>query len=243
MPLINPKHVMRPQLLFRKIHKWLGLILGIQIVLWFASGFLMSFMPIEEIHGDHLLKPQQPTTINLSEVDLSVLAEQVKGPIDSIEVKTWLGQTVVAVKSQQLTRLFSTPDMKSITPFKKPQVERIVRAQLHDTLEVLSIDRLTEVPSEARGRQAPLWLVQLAGSENARIYISEQSGEIVAKRTDRWRLFDFLWMLHIMDYDEREDFNHPLLYLTALSALLFTLTGFVLLYFSLRRKRKIKISL
>lgn len=240
--LIKPIRAMRPQLLFRKIHKWAGLILGIQILLWFASGFLMSFMPIEEIHGDHLLKPQQATTINLSQVNLSALAEQIKTPIESIEVKTWLGQTVVAVKSQQQTKLYSTPDMQPISSFKKPQVERIIKSQFKDELKVISINRLNEVPSEARGRSAPLWQVQLSGPENPRVYISEQTGEIVAKRTDRWRLFDFLWMLHIMDYDEREDFNHPLLYLTALSALLFTLTGFVLLYFTLRRKRKANIT-
>ncbi len=83
-----------------------------------------------------------------------------------------------------------------------------------------------------------MWQVQLNGSEQARIYISEQNGDIVAKRTDRWRLFDFMWMLHIMDYDERSDFNHPLLYLTALAALLFTLTGFVLLFYGLKPRKK-----
>ena len=37
------------------------------------------------------------------------------------------------------------------------------------------------------------------------------SGEVTAVRHDRWRLFDWFWMLHIMDYDERSDFSTPLL--------------------------------
>jgi hypothetical protein len=38
-----------------------------------------------------------------------------------------------------------------------------------------------------------------------------------------------------MDYEEREDFNHPLLIATAGSALLFVLSGLVMLVVSFRR--------
>jgi len=46
-------------------------------------------------------------------------------------------------------------------------------------------------------------------------------------------------MLHIMDYDEREDFNHPLLYLTALAALLFSLSGVVLIFYTMRPRKNL----
>ena len=62
---------------------------------------------------------------------------------------------------------------------------------------------------------------------------------MLARRTTRWRVFDFLWMLHIMDYDEREDFNHPLLVSASLIALLAALSG-VGLYFFRFRKRDFK---
>ena len=198
----------------------------------------MSFMPIEEIHGDHLLKPQTAEFISLDQLDLAQLAEQLDEPIKSLVIKPWLGQTVLEVKTDSQLRLFNSSDLAPITPITEAMVRKVLAANLLPELQIASINRITEVPSEARGRQAPLWQVQLADAENTRIYVSEQSGEIVAKRTNRWRLFDFLWMLHIMDYDEREDFNHPLLYITALSALLFTLTGFTLLFYSFRRRPK-----
>ena len=50
-----------------------------------------------------------------------------------------------------------------------------------------------------------------------------------------WRVFDFVWMLHIMDYDERDDFNHPLLLITAGTALLFVFTGLWMLVLPFRR--------
>ncbi len=222
---------MRPQLFVRNIHKWLGLILGIQILLWFISGFLMSFMPIDEVRGEHLLKTTELKTVNLDNIDLNLIIDQVNSPIKSLVVKPWLGQTVVMATTTKRTWLFETPSMKPIQRLTESHIEHILNTQLKKGFQIQSIKRLTKVPNEARGRKAPLWQVQLTDEENTRIYISEQEGEIVAKRTNQWRLFDFLWMLHIMDYDERSDFNHPLLYITALCAVLFTLTGFVLLYF------------
>ena len=35
-----------------KVHKWLSLIIGIQLLLWFASGALMSFLPIDKVRGE-----------------------------------------------------------------------------------------------------------------------------------------------------------------------------------------------
>lgn len=228
---------MRPNLLFRKIHKWLGLILAIQILFWFTSGFLMSFMPIDEVRGDHLLQTKTtPPAIELNSIDLNRITAQVSEPVHSAEIKTWLNQTVVTVKTQHNLYLFNALTTERIT-IDQQVVKNILQSQLIPGYTIAGMQLLESLPNEVRGRDAPIWQVQLSGPENARIYISAHSGNIVAKRTDRWRLFDFMWMLHIMDYDERSDFNHPLLYLTALSALLFTLTGFVLLFFAMRRKK------
>ena len=37
-----------------RAHKWAGLVLGVQILLWFASGLFMAFFPIDEVRGSHL---------------------------------------------------------------------------------------------------------------------------------------------------------------------------------------------
>lgn len=229
---------MRPQLLFRKIHRWLGLILGLQILLWFLSGFLMSWMPIEEVRGSHLWQAPKTTELPEVQVSLSDLSAVIKQPILSFAVKTWLQQPVIEVSTTHGVQLLNARDLTVISPLNEQRARAVVEARILPSLAIESLQRLDVVPAEVRGRQAPLWQVQLTGDENPRVYVSADTGEIVATRTDRWRLFDFLWMLHIMDYDEREDFNHPLLYITAGSALLFTLTGMVLLVFTWRNHRR-----
>ena len=42
---------------FRKLHRWLGLLMAIQIVAWMGSGLYFSLVPITEIRGEHLTKP------------------------------------------------------------------------------------------------------------------------------------------------------------------------------------------
>jgi len=70
---------------------------------------------------------------------------------------------------------------------------------------------------EYRGKPAPAWRVDLEHPKRPHIYVDAVTGEALARRNRLWRLFDFFWMLHIMDYRARESFNHPLL--TAMSAL------------------------
>jgi len=38
-----------------KLHRWLSLIIGVQLLLWFSSGLLMSVLPIERVRGEHLV--------------------------------------------------------------------------------------------------------------------------------------------------------------------------------------------
>ena len=37
-----------------RVHKWAGLVLMIQIILWFATGLFMSFFDIDKVHGDNM---------------------------------------------------------------------------------------------------------------------------------------------------------------------------------------------
>jgi len=60
-------------------------------------------------------------------------------------------------------------------------------------------------------------------------------GEVTARRSETWRFYDFFWKLHIMDYDDGADFNHPLLITAAGTAIFVALSGFILLIIKLRR--------
>ena len=60
------------------------------------------------------------------------------------------------------------------------------------------------------------------------IYVSAERGVVTTRRNNRWRIFDFFWMLHTMDYQGRDSFNHWLLRIVSAFGLLTVLTGYVL---------------
>jgi hypothetical protein len=104
--------------------------------------------------------------------------------------------------------------------------------------ELESVLLLETAPAEASRAIGSVWQVRFYDTWSTTLYFSPTSAELVSIRSDIWRLFDFVWMLHIMDYDEREDFNNPLLITFSISALLFTMTGFLLLFRSFVRIKR-----
>ena len=47
---------MKVSLKIRKIHRYLGLIIGIQFLIWTISGLYFSWTNLDEIHGDQFMK-------------------------------------------------------------------------------------------------------------------------------------------------------------------------------------------
>jgi hypothetical protein len=98
---------------------------------------------------------------------------------------------------------------------------------------------LQQLPTEARGRQAPLWRVDFDDRLATSFYLSPQTGSLITRRHRFWRIYDALWMLHIMDYGaERDDPHNQLLRGSAAVAIALTLSGLLLLFFSFRPRRK-----
>ena len=87
------------------------------------------------------------------------------------------------------------------------------------------------VPLDFR-RPMPVW--QVALEDGTHIYVGTETGRIEAVRTKWWRTFDFMWGLHIMDLQTREDTHHPILILFAVLSVIGALLGCILLF----RRRK-----
>lgn len=83
--------------------------------------------------------------------------------------------------------------------------------------------------------QSLLWLVFSSQDPTTVAYLDVDSGELVAIRGDAWRVWDFLWSLHIMDYDTRDHIGTPLLKVFSVMALLSALLG-LFLFVSLPKK-------
>lgn len=227
----------------------------IQIVAWMTSGLYFAIFPIETIRGEHLVtEPELLQAAQLEGIAPPVVAWQaVLGELGEGAQITGLslillGSEVfyrvsgVNMDGQNFVRLVN-PESRAVVPFlDQDSVIGIANERIIGPANFTSAELLTQAPagSEYRGRALPLWQVNYSEPESLKVYVDGWTGEIVARRTTRWRIFDFLWMLHIMDFDERDDFNTPLLQISAALGLILALTGLIYWAFStsLFRKRR-----
>lgn len=78
----------------------------------------------------------------------------------------------------------------------------------------------------------PAWKVSFSNWKKSALYVSANEGRVISRRSTIWRAFDFLWMLHIADFDERTDFNNWLLRILSILGLVTVLSGYMLFYFT-----------
>lgn len=234
--------MIRPPALARATHKWLGLVIAIQAVLWTLSGIYMTVLHIDVIHGDRLVKAPAvqalPSEGLLEPAALLGLAPGLK----SARLETQVGQPVYVVDGEAGKALFDARTGARLSPLDEAAARARAKALFAEDGQVVSAELLTKAPLEVQTRPMPLWRVEFEGAWRPTFYISPFTGELVSRRHDLWRTFDFVWMLHIMDYDDRQDVNNLLLRIFTWLAVAGSATGAWLLLYSFRRRRRRKVA-
>jgi uncharacterized iron-regulated membrane protein len=222
----------------RRAHKWIGLVIGVQALLWMISGLYMVVVPLEVIHGDHLAHvPTEPLMPSASRIPQERLQEMYPG-ITSIRIKNLLGKEVYEIKQGPQASLIDAGSGKKISPLERSDIIALADAAYVGEGSIRGVEWVTKAPREVGARPVPLWAVHYDEAGQTALYFSPHTGDLVARRHELWRWFDFLWMFHIMDYQEREDVNNTLLRVAAITGLAFALSGAWLLFYSFNRRKQ-----
>lgn len=217
----------------RRWHTWLGWIAGVPLLLWTVTGLWMVARPIEEVRGEHL-KAAPPALV----VPGAVTPPQVGGAmLKSLAVEPRAGGAVwVAQFADGSARTAALATGAWLPPLTREQGVAAARAHYLGGAGVAGV-RATKAdapPVELR-RPRPTWRVEFA--DGARVYVDRDTGGVLALRTGQWRVFDFMWGLHILAPREREDTSHPVLIAAAAVSLATVLLGLVLLPLAGRWRR------
>jgi hypothetical protein len=223
----------------RRAHKWIGLVIGVQALFWMISGLYMVVVPLEVIHGDHLAHvSSEPLKLSGNRIDQARLAGLYPG-ITSVKLKNMLGKEVFEIRQGKDAALLDAASGKKISPLDRDTIKTLADDAYVGEGSIRGIEWVMKAPGEVGARPVPLWAVHYEEMGDTTLYFSPHTGELVARRHNLWRWFDFLWMFHIMDYEERDNVNNLLLRIASATGLAFALSGaWLLLYSFTRRKRK-----
>lgn len=230
-PVSRTSAVKISPIFWRRVHKWVGLILGIQFVLWSVSGAMMALLDSEKVGGHSSPEPERAAAAWPSGLDLPA----ARGPVTGLTLRRIAGRPVYEVRDGAGFRLLDAQSGETVV-IGAALAERIARQAFHHKAPVRSVERLDKPNLEARDHSGPMWRIDFADEENSSSYISVETGRPLVNRGDTWRTWDFFWMLHNMDYVNRSSFNHPLIIFVAFGVLWLSFTGFYLLFKSFRRR-------
>lgn len=215
-----------------RVHKWLALIIGAQLLIWFASGALMSFLSIDKVRGEHLVDREAIATIppDARMVPPETLLTQADAPVEAIAWRMLDGKPIAEVATGKGIRLFDAQSGAALPPVDAIQATRIARSAWKGADKPASQpSRVTAESPEYRGA-LPAWRVAFADLDHTSVFVSVETGKITAVRNGTWRLYDFFWSLHIMDWKNHEDFNTWWLLAFAIGGLTLGMAGTILLF-------------
>jgi uncharacterized iron-regulated membrane protein len=248
----------------RRIHRYLGLILGIQFLLWTAGGIYFSWSNMDEIHGDLQRKPISLISSNFDFISPATVIKHLKNQqqVDSIETLVLIeimGKPYYQVhykgsSKPDLNHQNHHPNMTSkviladaITgevhnPINKSEAVKIAERRFNEPAAVKNVELLTKTSSHHEYRESPLpaYAITFDHPTSTTVYVSTELGTVQKFRNEKWRIFDFLWMMHTMDYNGRDNFGNLLLKAFSVFGLVTILSGFVLYYVSSRSVKNLR---
>jgi len=222
-----------------RVHRWLGLIVALQLLAWSLGGLFFSLFDIERVRGtaDAAVRRPEPLALTGPAIPpdevLRIGRERLGADVEVVDLRLHQrdGRLVYELRdaSGAVRALVDAAEGEALEPLTPDEAGLRARDDFVHPSRVLDV-RLIErdPPLEYRGKRLPAYRVVLDHPKRPHIYVDPVTGDILARRSRLWRTFDFFWMLHIMDYGEREDFNHPLLVVASLLAVLTSASGVAL---------------
>lgn len=216
----------------RKLHKWIGLLIGLQLVLWMCSGLVMSVLDADGVKGGDYRAPRPPSPAWPADaLSADQVLSNVSTPVHAITAGWLLDRPVYKLSGDKGVAMVDARQGQPIE-ISAELAQRLAAATYRGPGRA-GLAEWVEPSLETRAHAGWVWRIPFSDADDTTVYLSPQ-GDLLEHRNRSWRLFDFFWMLHIMDYSGRKDFNNALVVGSAVGGLWLALSGVWLLFTSFR---------
>ncbi len=198
---------------------------------------------MDDVHGETLLKQEKHyfSTIDFTQIQKGIDSLKTKVVIDSIHsiklIEAFgkpLAQFSYFEKEQLKIQLIEAATGKLRPPFTGQECLELAEQQLKEPIPIIKAEFLdkhsTENHHEYREQPLPAYAFTLEHPTKTTIYVSTELGQVTSVRNNNWRRFDFLWMMHTMDYNTRDHITNWVLRIFSTLGILTIFSGFFLFY-------------
>lgn len=220
--------------LIKTIHKWLSLLVGLQLFIWLGTGLYFNLMDSVKASGSEY-------RVNVIEpnADLSQLIEPNR-VLQNFDAAVSLMQVSLLAKPYYLL----THD-KARYPYFKNQytlvdaikgqqtfvdetmAKQLAIASYNGAGNIVSAIKVSPPFDDRLKEKNTLWRVDFDDEINTSVYVDAGSGRLAAHSNDDKRFVDLAFMLHFMDYTQEGSFNNIQIIVFAIFTLFFALSGFI----------------
>ena len=136
------------------IHKWLALLMAIQILFWFASGLFFAAVPIETVRSEHRIaeNPQVALDLNLNARQLRALSDQISETAALVEMRAMMGSPVAIITALDGRQsLYDLETGERISPISDGRARLIAESHLTGSEPAIAATWVDEESTEYRG--------------------------------------------------------------------------------------------
>ena len=219
---------------------------------------------MDEIHGDLNKNPSDQIAVNSELISPSLILKQLKegAEFDSVkelklieilgkpyyqihyfrEATGYINHAGHNVINKPAIQLADAVNGVLRGPLTETEAIEIAKSVFNKNSKIIEVKRLeeTSLHHEYRLNPLPAFAISFDHPSRSTVFISAELGTIQKIRNQKWRIFDFLWMMHTMDYEGRDNFGNILLRAFSIFGLLTILSGFTLYLMSYRTLKSIK---
>ncbi|WP_448569099.1 PepSY domain-containing protein [Thalassotalea ganghwensis] len=213
------------------VHKWLSLVVGMQLLIWLVTGLYFNLMDeskasgnANRIYAEQVISNAEVELIALSDIDVDSPIEVKLIWIQAQPYYQFIFEQGEHSYQKRRSILFNAVTGQEFS-LSKQQALTLAQQSYSGTGRLMTTE-LTQPPfADDVKQQNAMWKIDVEDENMTTIYLDSVTGQVLRHVNDDARLKDLMLKLHFMDYADSGGFNHWLIIAFAIATLLLSITG------------------
>ena len=222
--------------LIKSLHKWLSVLVALQLLVWLGSGLFFNLMDHSKARGnEYRIGLTEPVAVEHERLlEPSALLKLPTKNVNSIKQIQLLGQPYYLLNHNRGLYAHFYNEYTLINAYTGAlkviddvMAKKLAQQTYGGNGSISSSEKISPPFDDFPKEKNAVWQINFDDELYTSVYIDASSGRLVGHSNEDKRFADFFFMLHFMDYGTVGSFNNWQIIFFALLTLLFCITGFI----------------